>query len=113
MKVKQEVWLPQIALEAILGIEFLQRFVSKIKFANGQCQLSVPDGGILYQDRRGDPDWRRVAVSQIDASPKSNVIVPDKFVEFAGKDMFSGTDSSTRFPAPSHFLVARNLANTN
>ena len=52
LKVKQEVWLPQIALDALLGIQFLPRFVSKIQFANGQCQLSVPDGGIC-QDRRG------------------------------------------------------------
>ena len=49
-------------------------------------------------------------MSQINASPKSKVIVPDKFVESAGKDMFSGTDSLTRFPARSHLLVARSLA---
>ena len=49
-------------------------------------------------------------MSQIDASPKSKVIVPDKFVESAGKYMFSGTDSSARFPTRSHLLVARSLA---
>ena len=51
-------------------------------------------------------------MSQIDASPKSKVVVPDKFVESADKDMFSGTDSSIRFPARSHLLVARSLVNT-
>ena len=50
-------------------------------------------------------------MSQTDASSKSKVIVPDKFVESAGKDMFSGTDSSARFPGRSHLLMARNLAN--
>ena len=49
-------------------------------------------------------------MSQTDASPKSNVIAPDKFVVSPGKD--GGMDSSARFLARSHLLVATSVVNT-
>ena len=79
-------------------------------FASGQCQKSVPYGTILCQDHRRNLTSLRLVVSQTDYFPKWRVIVSDKFVEFAGKIMYVGMDSSVRFLAHSHLLVARSLA---
>ena len=47
---------------------------------------------------------------QTDASSESNAFAPDMFVVFAGKD--GGMDSSARFTARSHLLVASSVVNT-
>ena len=64
LTVVHDIWVADIDLDAILGIDFLHKHGCELKLSDGRYHLCFPSGRIPCQDRRSSPVCRRVALNQ-------------------------------------------------
>ena len=110
LTVTHDIWVANIDLDAILGIDFLRKYGCEMMLYNGQYHLNLPSGATPCQNSRSSPVYRRAAANKtVVMPPRYEVIVPARFVDSLGEDKCGMMESSARFLARSQLLVARTL----
>ena len=110
LAVTHDIWVADIDLDAILGIDFLRKHRCELKLSDGQYHLSFPTGACPCQTRDSNPVCRRVAVSQtVVVPPRSEALVPAKVLGPPGEETCGVLEPASKFLARSSLLVARTV----
>ena len=110
--VEHEIWIADIGLEGILGMDYLQKMNCELISEQGEYRLTLPEGSVKCGQSSNGSVCCRVAVAEtVTVPPGTEMLVPGMYVEPTGVTGPGVLEVAAKFLERSQLLVAKSLVN--
>ena len=107
-EVVHEVWVANIGLDGILGMDFMCRLGCELTYDQGHYQLILPEGSVVCAHHQLGTACCHVAVSEtVVIPPGTEMIVPGKYMQPSRAAGPGVLEVAEQFVERKHLLVAK------